>query len=105
MTRPWEQRALGDVEVLINCTRVGMSPQTESTPVPAERLTSGLVAFDTVYTPRRTRFLHEAAERGCRTVCGAEMFLAQAAAQHRLWHGRAADASVMRAALDRRFPP
>lgn len=103
--RPWEQRALGGVEVLINCTRVGMPPQTDATPVPSERLAPGLIAFDTVYTPRRTRFLRDAAEHGCRTVCGVEMFVAQAAAQHALWHGGAADASVMRAACDRRLPP
>ncbi|MEP0847107.1 MAG: shikimate dehydrogenase [Phycisphaerae bacterium] len=103
--RPWEQRALGNVDVLINCTPVGMSPQADETPVPPERLSPGMVALDTVYTPRRTRFLRDAAARGCATVCGVEMFVAQAAAQHELWHGRAADVSVMRRTLDVCLPP
>lgn len=97
--RPWEQRAAADVDAIIQCTRVGMTPDAAESPVPAERLRPDLIVLDTVYTPRQTRLLREARERGATTIDGGEMFLRQAAAQFRLWHGRDPDAAVMRAAL------
>ncbi len=98
---PWEQRARGSGRILINCTSVGMVPETSRSPMPAERLAPPLVVFDTVYTPRETRLLREAAARGCQTIDGETLFLGQAAAQFSLWHGCAAPVETMRAALSR----
>jgi 3-dehydroquinate dehydratase/shikimate dehydrogenase len=86
--KPWEQRAAGTGSVLVNCTRVGMQPDVDASPVPAERLRPGMVVFDSVYNPALTRLLREARECGCRTISGVEMFIGQAAEQFALWHGR-----------------
>jgi shikimate 5-dehydrogenase len=55
--------------------------------------------MDTVYRPAQTRLLREAAARGCETVSGMEMFLAQAVAQHALWHGGPPPVDAMKVTL------
>jgi 3-dehydroquinate dehydratase/shikimate dehydrogenase len=72
--------------ILVNATPVGMYPDVEDSPVPAEWL-GGEWVYDLVYNPGETRLLREAAQRGCRTISGVEMFLAQAAKQQALWCG------------------
>lgn len=99
-TRAWAQRGEGPLDVIVNCTSVGMEPRSDETPLPAQRLAAGMIVLDTVYTPRQTRLLREAAERGCVTVAGTEMFVRQAAAQFRRWHGCGAPLAAMRAALE-----
>jgi len=97
--RPWAERGGADVRVVVNCTSVGMWPNVDETPLPADALRPGLVVLDTVYHPAETRLAREAAARGARAVSGVEMFLSQAAAQFALWHGRKAPLDAMRAAL------
>ncbi|HET6427141.1 MAG TPA: shikimate dehydrogenase [Phycisphaerae bacterium] len=89
-------------EIVINCTSLGMHPNVEATPVPAEALAGVSVVFDTVYNPLQTRLLREAAEAGCRTVSGVDMFVNQAAAQFEPWTGKPAPRELMRqVVLDR----
>lgn len=83
--RPWSERVRLDAEIVINCTSIGMSPDVDRTPLPAEAMAPGLVVFDTVYNPVETRLLREARDRGCRTVDGVAMFVNQAAAQFACW--------------------
>jgi shikimate dehydrogenase len=87
-------------ELLVNATPVGMHPDAEATPVPAERLRPGVVVFDTVYRPLETRLLREARARGCRTVDGLGMLVHQAVEQIRLWSGRAPDPRTLRRAAE-----
>lgn len=87
---PWEQRAQGTGEILVNCTSVGMPPDVQATPVDPVRLRRETIVVETVYNPPQTLLLRQALERGCRAVPGTEMFVAQAARQHLLWHGRRA---------------
>ncbi len=96
---PWEQRPGAGVQLIINCTSVGMWPQVEDTPLEAGRIPAGAAVFDTVYQPSETRLLREARQRGCRVTGGSEMFLWQAALQFRRWHGVDAPLEVMRSAL------
>ena len=55
-----------------------------------------MVVFDTVYNPIETLLLRQAKEAGARVINGAEMFLAQAAAQFKLFTGTEADEEYMR---------
>lgn len=98
---PWETRGATTAEIIINCTSVGLHPHVNETPLPAETLRPEQVVFDTIYRPARTRLLREAAERGCATISGLDMFLAQAAAQFTAWHGQPPPAGVMQRVLDR----
>ena len=94
-------------QVFINCTSVGMHPNTDATPIPSASAMRawgpGTVVFDTVYTPTHTRLLREARAAGCVTIGGAEMFVRQAAAQFRLWTGQEAPLDVFRRVLAERL--
>lgn len=95
--------AVERAEVLLQCTPVGMTPDTERTLVPSKLLRPDLVVFDVVYNPRRTRLLRDAAAKGCRVIEGMEMFLGQAMVQFALWTDKAAPADVMRRVIEARL--
>jgi shikimate dehydrogenase len=85
-------------DLLVNATPVGMDPDVASTPFPAERLRGAGTVFDLVYRPLETRLLREARARGCRVQDGLDMLVHQAIEQIRLWSGRSATPSRLRAA-------
>ncbi|MBU0970389.1 MAG: shikimate dehydrogenase, partial [Proteobacteria bacterium] len=85
---------------VINTTRLGMHPDHgEALPFPAQSLRAGMVVMDVVYTPINTKFLTIAQEKGCITIDGLSMFVAQAAAQFELWTGLKPDLIPMRNAV------
>ena len=86
---PWEARGDVRADLVINTTSLGMTgAQDRETPYPSEGFRSTGIAYDLVYTPFRTRFLHEAEAAGWNTLSGLDMFIAQGDAQFRLWTGR-----------------
>ena len=94
---------LPDVQIMIHCTPVGMSPHGGETCVPAALLTPSLTVMDIVYNPLETRLLKDAGRAGCRTVRGLEMFLHQAVGQFELWTQQPAPVGVMRSVLEGSF--
>ena len=84
------------IDVLINCSPAGMSPNTNETPVPARLLQKEMIVFDSVYNPMETRLIKEAYNAGCKTIQGIELFVNQAAAQFELWTGQKAPLEEMR---------
>jgi len=70
-------QVLGEADILVNATSVGMSPNINETPVPSSLLKPGLVVVDIVYNPIRTRLLREAEEAGAKTINGVDMFVWQ----------------------------
>lgn len=92
-----------EAQVIINCTSIGMYPNTEASPVPAEVFRPGMVAFDTVYNPLDTLFLQQARAAGAKTVTGAEMFVRQALAQYRHFIGREPDEKLIRRVVESRL--
>jgi 3-dehydroquinate dehydratase/shikimate dehydrogenase len=95
----WAVRTGHSADLLVNCTSLGMSPRVQETAYPDEALSPGLTVFDTVYQPAETRLLCAARARGCPTVSGVDMFLHQAAAQFKLWHGQPVALDALRKAL------
>jgi len=92
--------ALAAADIVLHTSPVGMHPNEDSSLIPANLFRTGMVVFDTVYNPRRTKLLREAAAAGCTTVEGIEMFLGQAAVQFELWTGQAAPLDVMRRVVE-----
>jgi 3-dehydroquinate dehydratase/shikimate dehydrogenase len=90
-SQSWERRADHVCRLVVNCTSLGMTPHIETTPMPRDGLRSQPAVFDTVYNPRATLLLKQAQAAGCRVVDGVSMFVRQAAAQYRIWTGRAMD--------------
>lgn len=97
----WENRGAGFIDILVNCTPVGMSPNVDQSPYAGNWLREGTLVFDTIYNPENTLLIKEARERLCLTVSGLEMFIQQAAAQYEHFVGRSAPVDVMREALRR----
>lgn len=87
-------------DVIINTTSIGMTPRENEISFPSKALTSDMVVMDVVYTPLRTRLLEAAKQKGCTTIDGLSMFIAQAAAQFELWTGMAPDADLMRRVIN-----
>ena len=98
---PWPPEP-GSWDLLINCTPVGMYPRVDETPMPADQLT-GRYVYDLVYNPSVTRLLRDAATRGCQTIGGLEMLVAQAREQFQWWVGAKPQAGVMREAALKRL--
>jgi len=105
------QQALSHADLVVNCTPVGMTSNSDPTAVNGsplsaaalDRLRPGCGVYDLIYTPRPTALLREAAARGCRTWDGLEMLVQQGAAALRLWSGRdtVPVAAMRQAALER----
>lgn len=96
--RPWTERAAAPAALVVNATSVGMYPDVDESPLPAQALRPGQIIFDAVYNPPQTRLVREAQQRGCRVLLGEALFIGQAARQFELWHGREAPVDAMRAA-------
>lgn len=95
LTRENLRSELADADILINATPIGMTPDTDKTPVDSDLLYPGLLVFDAVYNPLKTRLLREAEEAGASTLTGAKMLAYQGAASFELWTGVRAPEELM----------
>ena len=67
-----------DVEVLVNCTPVGMYPSNKEMPIDISNFDKLEAVVDIIYNPYRTKLILAAEERGLKTATGLEMLVAQA---------------------------
>ena len=91
------------IDVLINCSPVGMSPNITESPFLARDFKEGMVVFDSVYNPLETRLLREAKSAGCTVIPGYELFINQAARQFELWTSQSAPINTLREVLLRKL--
>jgi shikimate dehydrogenase len=98
-----ELSAVVDADIVMNATSLGMEPNDDENPVPADFLHKGQICFDAVYAPYKTRFLREAEAVGAIVIPGLEMLLYQGTAQFSLYTGIPAPEEVMRKALMSHF--
>jgi shikimate dehydrogenase len=96
LTRDNTAEALVETDILVNTTSVGMSPETDRTPVDADLLRPGLVVFDIVYNPLKTRLLSEAEAAGAETIRGIDMLAWQGALAFEKWTGVQAPVDLMK---------
>jgi 3-dehydroquinate dehydratase / shikimate dehydrogenase len=85
-----------DAKLLINCTSVGMYPDTQATNIPQESITSSMAVFETIYNPAETMLLKEAKGMNALCIDGITMFVNQAMAQFKLFTGVDCSAQLMR---------
>jgi len=88
--------ALGKADILVNATSVGMSPDINQTPVPADLLRLGLLVFDIVYNPIKTRLLSEATAACAETIGGLDMLIWQGALAFEKWTDKKAPTDLMK---------
>ncbi len=98
---PWEElessKVLSDVDLLVNCTSMGMkhSLLEEQTPLKAGSIPKDALVYDLVYNPRETPLLKEARKAGARVLGGLAMLVYQGAASFELWVGKEAPLDIM----------
>jgi shikimate dehydrogenase len=88
--------------LLINTTPIGMHPHGDDSPIDAEtiaNLPQDAIAYDLIYTPRPTKFLQLAVERGATAIDGLEMLVRQGAVAFEWWLNKPAPVEIMREAL------
>ncbi|MBW2979965.1 shikimate dehydrogenase [Candidatus Woesearchaeota archaeon] len=93
-------KGIDNVDILINCTSIGMHPAVNKTPINKKLLKKimkkNAVVFDTVYNPLETKLLKDSKSIGCKTIRGVDMFVNQAAAQFNLWTNKKAPLNLMK---------
>lgn len=77
---------LGEADVLVNTTSLGMVGQPELS-ISLDNLSKSAVVTDIVYSPLQTKLLRDAAQRGNPTVDGLGMLLHQAVPGFEKWFG------------------
>jgi len=92
----WEMRESIRMDIVANCTPLGMYPNVNETPYSKASLRSSMLVFDAVYNPEHTLLIKLAQEKECKVVTGVEMFVGQACYQFKLFTGGKASASKMR---------
>lgn len=90
------QTVLPEVDLLVNTTSVGMSPEVDASPVPRNCLNERLAVYDIVYNPLETRLLREAREIGARPVDGLGMLIYTNVAAVKICAGFDISAATMR---------
>lgn len=87
-------------EIVINGTSIGLYDPEARLALDLNSLAPGMVVADVVFNPVRTRFLQDAAARGCRSLDGLGMLVNQGIVGVQYWTGLNPDAAVMRRALE-----
>lgn len=93
--------AVAECRLLINATPLGMSPRVDvMPPILEEVFRPGLIVYDLIYRPARTRLLEMAERRGAVAIGGLDMLVYQGAASFELWTGLPAPVGTMKAAVE-----
>lgn len=95
---PWRRLHGLRCDLLVNATTVGHGQDQGKTPVPISWVRARRV-YDLIYNPPETLLLARARRRGIAVLGGLEMFVAQGAAQFRLFTGQEPPLDVMRQAV------
>jgi len=74
-------------DVIVNCTPLGMWPDTESMPLEPSDISPDHILADTIYNPLETEWLKMGKEKGAKTIGGLDMFIAQGLASADIWFG------------------
>lgn len=76
-----------EYHIVINCTPLGTFPKVnEFPPLPYSLFTENHLAFDLIYNPAETSFLHKAKEFGALTINGYQMLIFQAEKSWKIWN-------------------
>ena len=79
---------LENAEILVNATSVGMSPNNDVSPTPAELLKAELTVYDVIYNPIQTKLLRDAEAAGSTTIGGINMLVWQGIMAFEKWTGQ-----------------
>ncbi len=100
----WDELSgvIGETELLINTTPVGMFPNINNSPVESNvfaKMPEKAIAYDLIYTPNPTQFLKDAQQQGLRIIDGLEMLVQQGAVALQLWLQQPVPVDIMTQSL------
>ena len=95
-----QEKAAVGCDGLINATPMGMVGYG-GTPLPISAMQGASWAFDAVYTPLETQFLHDARAIGLDVISGYELFFGQGVDAWKIFTGLPLDETALREALQR----
>ncbi|MED4225851.1 shikimate dehydrogenase [Neobacillus cucumis] len=87
---------LGEYDLIIQTTMIGMEPNTEEQPISLENINKQALVCDIIYNPLETSILRDAKERGAAVQNGINMFVYQGALAFEIWTGRLPDIQRMK---------
>ncbi|MDZ4768661.1 MAG: shikimate dehydrogenase [Chloroflexota bacterium] len=88
--------AVETADLIVNATSVGMMPRSDESPLPDDApVRTGVVCYDMVYRPARTRLMAQIEAGGGRAIGGLGMLVRQGAVGFTLWTGQPAPIAVM----------
>jgi len=82
-------------DFLIHATSLGTTNPDKPLPLDLETVQSNLAVVDVTYNQPQTWLMHEARERGCRTINGLEILVEQTSLALRLWSDIEANRTAM----------
>jgi shikimate dehydrogenase len=90
-------KALGECDLLVNCTSMGMKDSTAEgkLPIGIGLIPKRALVYDVVYNPIETPLIAAAKKAGARTLSGLSMLVYQGAAAFELWTGESAPIDIM----------
>lgn len=86
---------LGEYDIIIQTTSIGMSPLIGESPISVEKIKPGAFVSDIIYNPLETKLLQEARKQGARIQNGLKMFVYQGALAFEKWTGQTPDIKRM----------
>ena len=79
---------LSTCHLIVNTTPLGMTPNTETSPLPeGTELAKHTFVYDLVYNPRETKLVRDARAQGLNVSTGLGMLIEQAALAFEIWTG------------------
>jgi shikimate dehydrogenase len=79
---------LSNIDLLVNTTPIGMTPNIDQSPLHEKLLLpSNAFIYDLVYNPRETKLVKDALAQGLQATTGLGMLIEQAALAFELWTG------------------
>jgi shikimate dehydrogenase len=90
-----------DVDLIVNTTPVGMTPNVEQSPLPKNSpLPKQTKVYDLVYNPRETKLVRDARAQGLQATTGLGMLIEQAALGFAMWTGIKLSSAIFRSAVE-----
>ena len=89
------------INLIVNTTPLGMTPNTESSPLPENTvLSKHTFVYDLVYNPRETKLVRDARAQGLHAVTGLGMLIEQATLAFEKWTGHTPPRDVLYQAVE-----
>lgn len=94
-----EKNRIRAADIVVNTTSLGMEPNIDSCAIDVDCIIPSHIVYDIVYTPKETKLLKMAKEKGAAIVYGDKMVLYGGIPQFELFTGVKAPVEVMEEAL------